>query len=78
MWPFDLTPVDAARKSGKSPIVARGGPRLPSPSPAPQVTGTSKSRPMRAVAIAANSVISVEEHTRRILVLSLFAFLALC
>jgi hypothetical protein len=33
---------------------------------------------MRAVAIAATSVISVEEHTRRILVLSLFAFLALC
>ena len=33
---------------------------------------------MRAVAIAASNAISVEESTRRILVLALFAFLALC
>jgi hypothetical protein len=33
---------------------------------------------MRAVAIAANHVISVEENARRILVLALFSYLALC
>jgi hypothetical protein len=33
---------------------------------------------MRAVAIAANHVVSVEENARRIIVLAAFAFLALC
>lgn len=33
---------------------------------------------MRAVAVAATHVISVEENARRILVLAAFAFLALC
>ncbi len=33
---------------------------------------------MRAVAIAASRVVSVEESTRRILVLALLSYLALC
>jgi hypothetical protein len=33
---------------------------------------------MRAVAIAATHVVSVEESARRIIVLAAFAFLALC
>jgi hypothetical protein len=33
---------------------------------------------MRAVAIAANHVISVEESAKQIIVLALFAYLALC
>jgi hypothetical protein len=38
----------------------------------------AKSRTMRAVAIAATHVVSVEENARRIIVLAAFAFLALC
>lgn len=33
---------------------------------------------MRAVAIAATHVVSVEDNARRIIVLAAFAFLALC
>lgn len=41
-------------------------------------TRKAKTRTMRAVAIAATHVISVEENARRILILAAFAFLALC
>ena len=37
-----------------------------------------KDHPMRAVAIAASHVVSVEESARRIMILASLAFLALC
>ena len=71
-----LTGVDEWGVLSKTYIVARGSTACAVPRASS--TRKAKTRTMRAVAIAATHVISVEENARRILILAAFAFLALC
>jgi len=68
--------LDNERVADTMVIVARGIGR-PLPARATELT-TEDQKPMRAAAIAATRVVSLEESTRRILVLALLSYLALC